>query len=161
MCANCIEVFIFCPYRTIRCSVDSKETSWPGLPPKWNGACDKGFASFISNIYCTFGHRQSCVAGSTVSESKLGLRQAAHFAEYQTHNPDMVESYLCLVLTCWFQFHEHAKSKLLCLVVAQEQTCLSPGAGLRVEGLSALSLWDFVLVFLELSHLSAQLRAKI
>ena len=88
-----------------------------------------------------------------MSESKFGLRQAAHFAEYQTQNPNMVEGYLCLVLTCLFQFHEHAKSKLVCLVVAQEQTCLSPGAGLRMEGLSALSLWGFVLVFLELFSL--------
>ena len=42
----------------------------------------------------------------------------------------------------------------------QEQTYLSPSAGLRMEGLSTLSLWDLILVFLELSHLSAQLRTK-
>ena len=110
---------------------------------KWTRACDKHSARLISYIHHTSEYRQHCYVGNTAQHCRLGLFQDSDFAG------DLQDSTPC-GLSCIFGSHTFVSKSWMC----KKQTSVSHSstdaenifldAGLRMDGIPALNLWDLV-----------------
>ena len=115
--------------------------------PKWTGACDKRSARLISYIHHTRNYRPYCHVGSTSQHCRLGLFQDSNFAS----DLEDSKSTSCGSLYEPLQA-EHLSPSVGCVrnkrqypTVLQNLKIISLDAGLRMDGLLALDLWDVVL----------------
>ena len=113
---------------------------------KWTGACDRRLVLLISYIHHTDDHRPNCHVGNTAQHCRLGLFQDSNFAGDVEDSKSTSAGILCIfgsrtfVPISWMckkptsVSHSSTKSEVISL-----------DAGLRMDGLTALDLWDVVI----------------
>ena len=111
---------------------------------KLTRACDKRLARLISYIHCTSVYKQYCHMGNTAKQSRLELFQDSNFAsDLEDKNPRRT--------LCVFGSHTFVPISWMC----KKQTCVSHSsteaeiisldAGLRMNGIPLLDLWDLII----------------
>ena len=113
---------------------------------KWTKSCDKRLARLISYIHHTCEYKQFCHVGSTVKRCRLGLFQDSDFAGDLEDSKSTSGGVLCIfgrhtfVPTSWM-----CKKQTSVSHSSTEAEIISLGAGLRMDGIPALTLWDLVI----------------
>ena len=112
---------------------------------KWTKACDKRLNRLISNIHHTCEYKQYCYVGNTAKQCRLGLFQDSDFAV------DLEDSKSASGGTsCVFGSHTFVPISWMCkkqTSVSHSSTVsetISLDAGLRLDGIPALDLWDLI-----------------
>ena len=112
---------------------------------KGTKACDKRLNRLISYIHHTCEHKQYCHVGNTAKQCRLGLFQDSDFAGDLEDSKSTSGGTLCIfgsqtfVPISWMckkqtaVSHSSTKSEIISLV-----------AGLRLDGIPALDLWDLI-----------------
>ena len=109
---------------------------------KWTKACDKRLALLISS--CEF--RQYCYVGNTAQQCRLGLFQDSDFAGDLEDSKSTSGGLLCIfgsqtsVPISWM-----CKKQTSVSHSSAEAEIISLDAGLGMDGIPALDLWDFVI----------------
>ena len=120
---------------------------------KWTKACDKRLARLISYIHHTCEYRQYCYVGSTAQHCSLGFFQDSDFAGDLEDSKSTSGGLLCifgchtLVPTSWMCKKQTSVSHSS----SEAEVISSLDAGLRVDGIPALDLWDLVIEVLHSS----------
>ena len=124
---------------------------------KWTKACDKRLARWISYIHHTCEFRQYCNVANTAQQCRLGFFQDCDFAGDLEDSKSTSGGVLCIfgsgtfVLVNWMYKNQTAVSHS-----STESEILSLGAGLRMDGLFALDLWDPVIEVLRSNNNNVQ-----
>ena len=112
---------------------------------KWIKACDKRLNRLTSHIHHTCEYKQYCYVGNTAKQCRLGLFQDSDFAG------DLEDSKSTSVGTlCIFGSHTFVPKGWMCKKQTSvshsstESEIISLDAGLRLDGIPALDLWDLV-----------------
>ena len=100
---------------------------------KWTKACDKRLSRLISYIYHTCEYKQYCYVGNTAKQCRLGLFQDSDFAE------DLEDSKI---------YFRWCKKQTSVSHSSTESEIISLDAGLRMDGIPALDLWDLIVTVL-------------
>ena len=110
---------------------------------KWTKACDRRLARLISYVHCTSGYKQCCHVGNAAQQCRLGLLQDSDFVGDLEDSKSISGGILCI-------FGSHAFVPMSWMF--KKQTSLSHSsteseiifldAGLRMDGIRALGLWD-------------------
>ena len=112
---------------------------------KWTRACDERLARLISYIHHTSDFKQHCCAGNTAQQCRLGLFQDSDFAGDFEDSKSKPGGILCI-----FGSHTFVPTSWTCkkqTSVTQsfaEAEVISLDAGLRMDGIPALDLWNLV-----------------
>ena len=116
---------------------------------KWTKACDKRLNRLISYIHHTCEYKQFCFVGNTAKQCRLGLLQDSDFAGYLEDSKSTSGGTLCI-----FGSHTFVQKSWMC----KKQTSVSHSsteseiipldAGLRLDGILALDLWDLIVFVL-------------
>ena len=120
---------------------------------KWTQACDKRLARLISNIHHTNDYRQFCHMGNTAQHCRRGLFEDSDFASDLEDSKSMSGGVLCIfgsrtfVPMSWMRKKQTSVSHS-----STESDITSPDAGLRMDGLLALDLWDIEIEVLRSSN---------
>ena len=113
---------------------------------KWTEACDKRLARLVSYIHHTCAYRQYCYVGNTAHQCRLGLFQDSDFAGDLEDSKSTSGGILCsfgshtFVPTSWM-----CKKQTSVSHSSTEAEVISLDAGLRMDGIPALTLWDLVI----------------
>ena len=112
---------------------------------KWTKACDKRLNRLISYIHHTCEYKQYCHVGNTAKQCRLGLFQDSDFAG------DLEDSKSTSGGTsCVFGSHTFVPISWMCKKQTSVSHCsaeseiISLDAGLRLDGIPALNLWDLI-----------------
>ena len=112
---------------------------------KWTKACDKRLNRLISYIHHTCEYKQYCYVGNTAKQCRLGLFQDSDFAG------DLEDSKFTSGGTlCVFGSHTFVPISWMCKRQTSvshsstESEIISLDAGLRLDGIIALDLWDLI-----------------
>ena len=114
----------------------------------WTKACDKRLARLISYLRHTCEYRQYCCVGNTAQQCRLGLFQDSDFAGDLEDSKSTSGRILCifgsrtLVPISWMCKRQTSVSHS-----STKAEVISLEAGLRMDGIPALDLWDFVLKY--------------
>ena len=112
---------------------------------KWTKACDKRLNRLISHIHHTCEYKQYCHVGNTAKQCRLGLFQHSDFAADLEDSKSTSGGTLCI-----FGSHTFVPISWMCkrqTAVSHSSTeseIISLDAGLRLDGLPALELWDLI-----------------
>ena len=112
---------------------------------KWTKACDKRLSRLISHIHHTCEYEQYCHVGNTAKQCRLGLFQDSDFAGDLDDSKSTSGGTLCI-----FGSHTFVPISWMCkkqTAVSHSSTeseIISLDAGLRLDGLPALELWDLI-----------------
>ena len=113
---------------------------------KWTQACDKRQARLISYIHHTNEYRQYCHVRNTAQHCRQGLFQDSDFARDLEDSKPPSGGVLCIfgsrtfIPVSWMCKKQSSVSHS-----TTESETISLDAGLRVDGLPALDLWDTVI----------------
>ena len=116
---------------------------------KWTKACDKRLNRLISYIHHTCEYKQYCYVGNTAKQCRLGLFQDSDFAGDLEDSKSASGGTLCVfgshtfVPTSWM-----CKKKTSVSHSSTESEIISLDAGLRLDGIPALDLWDLIVLVL-------------
>ena len=118
-------------------------------------ACDKRLSRLISYIHHTCEYKQYCHVGNTAQQCRLGLFQDSDFAGDLEDSKSTSGGTLCV-------FGSHAFVPISCMCKKQtsvshsstESEIIFLDAGLRLDGISALDLWDLIVAVLGNSNQS-------
>ena len=111
---------------------------------KWTKYCDKRLARLISYIHHTSEYRQYCYVGNTAQQCRLGLFQDSDFAGDLEDSKSTSGGVLC-----FFGSHTFVPISWMCKKQTSvshsstEAEIISLDAGLRMDGIPALTLCDF------------------
>ena len=112
---------------------------------KWTKACDKRLNRLISYIHHTCEYKQYCYVGNTAKQCRLGQFQDSDFAG------DLKDSkYTSGATLCVFGSHTFVPISWMCKKQTSvsrsstESEIISLDAGLRLDGIPALDLWDLI-----------------
>ena len=102
---------------------------------KWTKACDKRLARLISYIQHTCAYKQYCYDGNTAQHCRSGLFQDSDFAG------DMLCNFgsRTFVPTSWM-----CKKQTSVSHCSTEAEVISLDAGLRMDGIPGVDLWNLV-----------------
>ena len=112
---------------------------------KWTKACDKRLNRLISYIHHTSEHKQYCHVGNTARQCRLGLFQDSDFAGDLEDSKSTSGGTLCV-----FGRHTFVPISWMCKKQTSvshsstESEIISSDAGLRLDGIPALDLWDLI-----------------
>ena len=112
---------------------------------KWTKACDKRLNRLISYIHHRCEYKQHCHVGNTAEQCRLGLFQDSVFVGYLEDSKSTSGGTLCI-----FGSHTFVPISWMCkkqTAVSHSSTeseIISLDAGLRLDGLLALELWDLI-----------------
>ena len=112
---------------------------------KWTKACDKRLNRLISYIHHTCEYKQYCCVGNTAKQCRLGQFQDSDFAGDLEESKSTSGGTLCV-----FGSHTFVPISWMCkkqTVVSHSSTeseVISLDAGLRLDGIPALDLWDLI-----------------
>ena len=112
----------------------------------WTQTCDRRLARLISYIHFTSDYRQHCHVGNAAQHCRLGLFQDSDFAGDLEDSKSTPAGVLCifgsrtLVHISW-----KCKKQTSVSHSSTESEIISLDAGLRMDGLPALDLWDLVI----------------
>ena len=113
---------------------------------KWTKACDKRLNRLISYIHNTCEYKQYCYVGNTAKQCRLGLFQDSDFAGYLEDS-----QFTSGGTSCVFGSHTFVPISWMCSKQtsvshsSSESEIISLDAGLRLDGILALDLWDLVI----------------
>ena len=116
---------------------------------KWTKACDKRLNRLISNIHHTREYKQYCHVGNTAKQCRLGLFQDSNFAGDLEDSKSTSGGTLCI-----FGSHTFVPISWMCKKQTSvshsstESEIISLDAGLRMDGITALDLWDLIVTVL-------------
>ena len=116
---------------------------------KWTKACDKRLSRLISYIHHTFEFWQYCHVGNTAKQRRLGLFQDSDFARDVEDSQSTSGGTLCI-----FGSHTFVPISWMCKKQTSvshsstEAEIISLDAGLRLDGIPALDLWDLIVAVL-------------
>ena len=119
------------------------------LITKWTKACDKRLSRLISYIHYTCDYKQYCHVGNTAKQCRLGLFQDSDFAGDLEDSKSTSGGTLCI-----FGSHTFVPISWMCkkqTAVSHSSTeseIISVDAGLRLDGIRALDLWDLIVTVL-------------
>ena len=111
----------------------------------WTKACDKRLNRLISYIHHTCEYKQYCYVGNTAKQCGLGLFQDSDFAGDLADSKSTSGGTLCV-----FGSHTFVPVSWMCKKQTSvshsstESEIISLDAGLRLDGLPALDLWDLI-----------------
>ena len=127
--------------------------------PKWTKVCDKRLSRLISYIHHTCEYKQYCHVGNTARQCRWGLFQDSDFAGGLEDSKSTSGGTLCV-----FGSHTFVPISWMC----NKQTSVSHSsteseiipldARLRLDGISALDLWDLIVAVLGNTNQSNQER---
>ena len=112
---------------------------------KWTKACYKRLNRLISYIHHTCEYKQYCHVGNTAKQCRLGLFQDSDFAGDLEDSKSTSGGTLCvfgshtLVPISWM-----CKKQTSVSHSSTESEIISLDAGLRLDGIPALDLWDLI-----------------
>ena len=112
---------------------------------KWTRACDKRLARLISHVHHTSEFEQYCHVGNTAEQCRSGLFQDSDFAGDLDDPKSKAGGLLCI-----FGSHTFVPTSWMCKKQTSvshsstEADIISLDAGLRMDGIPALNLWDLV-----------------
>ena len=112
---------------------------------KWTKACDKRMNRLISYIHHTCEYKQHCYVGNTAKQCRLGLFQDSDFAGDLEDSKSISGGTLCifgsrpLVPISWMCKKQTSVSNS-----STESEIISFNAGLKLDGLLAVELWDLI-----------------
>ena len=116
---------------------------------KWTKACDKRLNRLISFIHHTCEYKQYCHVGNTAKQCGLGLCQDSDFAGDLEDSKSTSGGTLCV-----FGSHTFVSISWMCMKQTSvshsstESEMISSEAGLRMDGIPALDLWDLTIEIL-------------
>ena len=116
---------------------------------KWTKACDKRLNRLISKIHHTCEYRQYRHVGDTAKQCRLGLFQDSDFAGDLQDSKSTSGGTLCI-----FGSHTFVPTSWMCKKQTSvshsstESEIISLDAGLRLDGIPALVLWDQIVLVL-------------
>ena len=116
-----------------------------GSITKWTKACDKRLNRLISYIHHTCEYKQYCYVGNTAKQCRLGLFQDSDFAGDLEDSKSTSGGTLCV-----FGSHTFVPISWMCKKQTSvshsstESEIISLDAGLRLDGILALDLWDLI-----------------
>ena len=117
--------------------------------PKRTKACDKRLNLLISNIHHTCEYKQYCHVGNTAKQCRLGLFEDSDFAGDLEDSKSTSGGTFCV-----FGSHSFVPISWMCkkqTSVSQSSTeseIISLDAGMRLDGIPALDLWDLIVAVL-------------
>ena len=112
---------------------------------KWAKACAKRLNRLISYIHHTCEYKQYCYVGNTAKQCSLGLFQDSDFAGDLEDSKSTSGGTLCV-----FGSHTFVPISWMCKKETSvshsstESEIISLDAGLRLDGIPALDLWDLI-----------------
>ena len=112
---------------------------------KWTKTCDKRLNRLKSYVHHTCEYRQYCHVGNTAKQWRLGLFQDSDFARDLEDSKSTSGRTLCVcgrntfVPISWM-----CKKQTSVSHSSTESEIISLDAGLRLDGLPALELWDLI-----------------
>ena len=112
---------------------------------KWTKACDKRLNRLIPYIHHTCEYRQYCRVGNTAKQCRLGLFQDSDFEGDLEDSKSTSGGTLCI-----FGSHTCVPISWMCKKQTSvshrstESDIISFDAGLRLDGIPALDLWDLI-----------------
>ena len=113
---------------------------------KWTKACDKRLARLISYIRHTCEHRHCCYVGNTAQHCRLGLFQGSDFAGDLEDSKSTSGGLLCIFGSNTFvPISWMCKKQTSVSHGSTEAEVISLNAGLRMDGIPTLDLWDLVI----------------
>ena len=116
---------------------------------KWTKACDKRLNRLISYIHHTCDYKQYFHVGNTAKQSRLGLFQDSDFAGDLEDSKSTSSGTLCI-----FGSHTFVPISWMCKKQTSfshsstESEIISLDAGLWLDGIPALDLWDLTVAVL-------------
>ena len=116
---------------------------------KWTKACDKRLNRLISYIHHTCEYKQYCYVDNTAKQCRLGLFQDSDFAGDLEDSKSTSGGTLCI-----FGSHTFVPKSWMCKKQTSvshsstESEIISLDAGLRLDGIPALDLWDLIVLVL-------------
>ena len=128
---------------------------------KWTRACGKRLARLISYTHHTSNVKQYCHVGNTAQQPTLGLFQDSDFAGDPEDSKSTSGEILCI-----FGSHTFVSKSWMCkkqISVSKgstESEIISVDAGLRMDGIPAFDLLDFVIKVLHSSSNQAKKSKK-
>ena len=111
---------------------------------EWTKACDKRLRRLISFFHHTCEYRQYCHVGNTAKQCRLGLFQDSDFAGDLEDSKSTSGGLLCIwgshtfVPISWM-----CKKQTSVSHSSTEAEIISLDAGLRMDGIPVLALWEF------------------
>ena len=111
---------------------------------KWTKACDKRLNRLISYIHHTSDYKQYCYVGNTAKQCRLGLFQDSDFAGDLEDSKSTSGGTLCVFGSHTFVPIRMCKKQTSVSHSSTESEIISLDAGLRLDGLPALELWDLI-----------------
>ena len=121
----------------------------------WTKARDKGLNRLISYIHHTCDNKLHCYVGNTVKQCRLGLFQDSDFAGDLEDSKSTSGGTLCI-----FGSHTFVPISWMCkkqTAVSHSSTeseIISFDTGLRLDGITALDLWDLIVAVLRKTNQS-------
>ena len=112
-------------------------------------ACDERLSRLISYIHHTCDYKQYCHVGNTATQCRLGLFQDSDFAGDLEDSKSTSGGTLCI-----FGSHTFVPISWMCKKQTSvshsstESEIISLDAGLRLDGIPALDLWDLIVAVL-------------
>ena len=116
---------------------------------KWTKARDKRLSRLISHIHHTCDYKQYCHVRNTAKQCRLGLFQDSDFAGDLEDSKSTPGGTLCI-----FGSHTFVPISWMCKNQTSvshsstESEIISLDAGLRLDGIPALDLWDLIVAVL-------------
>ena len=116
---------------------------------KWTKACDKRLNRLISYIHHTSEYKQYCRVGNTAKQCRVGLFQDSDFARDLEDSKSTSGGTLCI-----FGSHTFVPVSWMCEKQSSvshsstESEIISLDAGLSMDGIPALDLWDLIVAVL-------------
>ena len=116
---------------------------------KWTEACDKRLNRLISYVHHTCEYKQYCYVGNTAKQCRLGLFQDTEFAGDLEDSKSTSGGTLCV-----FGSHTFVPISWMCKKQTSvshsstESEIISLNAGLRLDGIPALELWNLIVLVL-------------
>ena len=143
----CSQIVLICSYlaRIGRLDIPWSVNKLARLITKWTKACDKRLSLFISYIHHTSDYKQYCHVGNTAKQCRLGVFQDYDFAGDLEDSKSTLGGTLCI-----FGSHTFVTISWMCKKQTSvshsstESEIISLDAGLRLEGIPALDLWDLI-----------------
>ena len=116
---------------------------------KWTKACDKRLNRLIPYIHHTCEYKQYFYVGNTAKQCKLGLFQDSDFAGGLEDSKSASGGTLCVLGSHTFvPISWISKKQTSVSHSSTESEIISLDAGLRLDGIPALDLWDLIVLVL-------------
>ena len=112
---------------------------------KWTKACDKRLSRLISYIHHTCEYKQYCYVGNTAKQCRLGLFQDSDFEGDLEDSKSTSGGTLCVLGSRTFApISWMCKKQTSVSHSSTESEIISLDAGVRLDGIPALDLWDLI-----------------